>query len=130
MASLPCYSRMLAPAPRAKSSYSSQYFQYLTNKLGVDRVNADILDDAIVRAKRIDRKIEIGYPDVAAARRILEIHLRDRLAEDGLVDAILAKTALPISGAALEGKVDLLVARAVRRAKADRDLRLLLKDVP
>ena len=91
---------------------------------------ADILDDAIVRAKRIDRKIEIGYPDVAAARRILEIHLRDRLAEDGLVDAILAKTALPISGAALEGKVDLLVARAVRRAKADRDLRLLLKDVP
>ncbi len=29
-----------APAPRAKSSYSSQYFQYLTNKLGVDRVKA------------------------------------------------------------------------------------------
>ena len=90
----------------------------------------DILDKAIVRAKRIDRHIEIGYPDATAAKRILEIHLRNRPAEDGLVDAILAKIQLPVSGAALEGRMDLVVARAVRRAKMDSDLRLLLKDVP
>ena len=38
----------------------------------------DILDAAVVREGRIDRKIQVGRPTQDDARTILEIHLRDR----------------------------------------------------
>jgi AAA+ superfamily predicted ATPase len=90
----------------------------------------DILDDAIMRPGRIDRTIEIGDHAGASARRIVEIHVGDRPAQEGLVDEILAKTALPASGAVLANAVMLTVAAAVRRAKEGGEHRLLVGDVP
>jgi proteasome-associated ATPase len=40
---------------------------------------ADLIDPAILRPGRIDRKIKVTRPDQAAARRIYEIYLRDSL---------------------------------------------------
>jgi len=40
---------------------------------------ADLIDPAILRPGRIDRKIKVIRPDQAAARRIYEIYLRDSL---------------------------------------------------
>jgi AAA+ superfamily predicted ATPase len=89
----------------------------------------DVLDPALVRPGRIDRHIEIPYPDVAAARRIVEIHLKGRPAEDGLVDAIVDAAPKPVSGAVLESRVELIVKRALNRAKLGGEHKLLLQDV-
>lgn len=89
----------------------------------------DILDDAIVRPGRVDLTIEIGWHSGEAARKIVEIHLGQRPAEEGLVDAILAKTTLPASGAVLEDKVIKTIANALRRAKDGGEHRLLIKDI-
>ena len=40
---------------------------------------ADLIDPAILRPGRIDRKIKVSRPDQAAAQRIYEIYLRDSL---------------------------------------------------
>ncbi len=40
---------------------------------------ADLIDPAILRPGRIDRKIKVKRPDEASARRIYEIYLRDSL---------------------------------------------------
>lgn len=40
---------------------------------------ADLIDPAILRPGRIDRKIRVRRPDLAGARRIYEIYLRDTL---------------------------------------------------
>ena len=89
----------------------------------------DILDDAIVRPGRIDLQLEIGWHEGAAAQRIVEIHLKDRPIEAGLVDAILAKTKMPASGAVLENAVTQVISAALQRAKDGGEHRLLLKDV-
>ena len=89
----------------------------------------DVLDPAIMRPGRVDRHIEIPYPDAVAARRIVEIHLKGRPAEDGLIDAIVAATPKPSSGAALENEVGLVIKRALNRAKLGGAHKLLLQDV-
>lgn len=88
----------------------------------------DILDEAIVRPGRIDRIIHIGYPDEKAARQIIEIHVGGRPVEDGFVAALFASVKQPASGAVLENDVNRAIGRAVRRAKVDGDMRLLIKD--
>lgn len=40
---------------------------------------ADLIDPAILRPGRIDRKIKVGRPDRSSVRRIFEIYLRDSL---------------------------------------------------
>lgn len=55
---------------------------------------ADLIDPAILRPGRIDRKIRVRRPDERAAREIYKIYLTDLLPlaepRDALVDAILA----------------------------------------
>ena len=47
------------------------------------------LDPAVMRPGRFDERIYVGLPDVAARRKMLEIHLRDRpLADDVDLDAL------------------------------------------
>jgi transitional endoplasmic reticulum ATPase len=53
----------------------------------------DLIDDALTRAGRIERKIEVGEPDEAARREILSIHTRNRpLADDVDLDQLAADT--------------------------------------
>jgi transitional endoplasmic reticulum ATPase len=53
----------------------------------------DLIDDALTRAGRIERKIEVGEPDEETRREILAIHTRDRpLADDVDLDRLAAET--------------------------------------
>ncbi|MFC4451241.1 CDC48 family AAA ATPase [Halorussus aquaticus] len=53
----------------------------------------DLIDDALTRAGRIERKIEVGEPDEETRREILKIHTRNRpLADDVDIDHLAAET--------------------------------------
>ncbi|MCF0229177.1 MAG: ATP-dependent zinc metalloprotease FtsH [Parasporobacterium sp.] len=77
----------------------------------------DILDPAILRPGRFDRKVFVGRPDVQGREDILKVHARNKpLAED--VDlAVTARTTVGFSGADLE---NLLNEAAIRAASQGR----------
>ena len=78
----------------------------------------DILDPALLRPGRFDRRIVVDNPDTKGRKAILEVHLRGKpLAEDVNVD-VLAKRTPGFSGADLANLVNeaaLLAARRNRR---------------
>lgn len=78
----------------------------------------DILDPAILRPGRFDRKIAVGVPDVGGREDILNVHAKNKpLAED--VDLKhLAQTTAGYTGADLE---NLLNESAIIAAKSDRE---------
>lgn len=77
----------------------------------------DILDPAIMRPGRFDRKIMVGTPDVGGREEILKIHAKNKpLAEDVDLEHI-AQTTAGYTGADLE---NLLNESAINAAKADR----------
>ncbi|MDE6209363.1 MAG: ATP-dependent zinc metalloprotease FtsH [Lachnospiraceae bacterium] len=77
----------------------------------------DILDPAILRPGRFDRKIAVGRPDVRGRREILEVHAKNKpLGEDVNLDEI-AQTTAGFTGADLE---NLLNESAILAAKQNR----------
>ena len=85
----------------------------------------DILDPAILRPGRFDRKVMVGRPDVKGREEILQVHAKGKpLAED--VDlAQIAQTTAGFSGADLE---NLLNEAAILAAKNNR-LYILQDDI-
>ncbi|MCR4655045.1 MAG: ATP-dependent zinc metalloprotease FtsH [Lachnospiraceae bacterium] len=78
---------------------------------------ADILDPAILRPGRFDRKISVGTPDVKGREEILKVHSKNKpLAEDVNIEHI-ARTTAGFTGADLE---NLMNEAAINSAKADR----------
>ena len=77
----------------------------------------DILDPAIMRPGRFDRKVTVGRPDVAGRSEILKVHARNKpLAEDVDLEQI-AQTTAGFTGADLE---NLLNEAAILAAKQSR----------
>ena len=77
----------------------------------------DILDPAIMRPGRFDRKVTVGRPDVAGRSEILKVHARNKpLAEDVDLEQI-AQTTAGFTGADLE---NLLNEAAILAAKQNR----------
>ena len=77
----------------------------------------DILDPAILRPGRFDRKVVVGRPDVRGREEILKVHARNKpLAEDVDLQQI-AQTTAGFTGADLE---NLLNEAAINAAKDDR----------
>ena len=77
----------------------------------------DILDPAILRPGRFDRKVGIGRPDVKGRREILNVHAKGKpLADDVDLDQI-AQTTAGFTGADLE---NLMNESAIVAAKANR----------
>mgnify|MGYP005800660099 FL=1 len=77
----------------------------------------DILDPAILRPGRFDRKIVVGRPDVRGREEILQVHAKNKpLAEDVDLKQI-AQTTAGMTGADLE---NLLNESAIYAAKEDR----------
>ena len=62
----------------------------------------DTLDEALTRAGRFDRQIEIGLPDVNARKRILEYHAIKKPLSDDVNLEKLARDTVFFSGAMLE----------------------------
>lgn len=76
----------------------------------------DILDPAIMRPGRFDRKVAVGGPDVKGRREILEVHAKNKpLGDDVDLDAI-ARTSAGFVGADLE---NLMNEAAIIAAKAN-----------
>ncbi|MBO4399135.1 MAG: ATP-dependent zinc metalloprotease FtsH [Lachnospiraceae bacterium] len=77
----------------------------------------DILDPAILRAGRFDRKVLVGRPDVRGRKEILKVHSANKpLSEDVNLDH-LAQITAGFTGADLE---NLMNEAAISAAKADR----------
>ena len=77
----------------------------------------DILDPAILRPGRFDRKVMVGAPDVKGREEILEVHAKNKpLAEDVVLKDI-ARTTSGFTGADLE---NLLNEAAIKAARDDR----------
>ncbi|MCI5620414.1 MAG: ATP-dependent zinc metalloprotease FtsH [Lachnospiraceae bacterium] len=78
----------------------------------------DILDPAIMRPGRFDRKVHVGRPDVAGREEILNVHAQNKpLAEDVDLQQI-ARTTAGFTGADLE---NLLNEAAIYAAKDNRE---------
>ena len=77
----------------------------------------DILDPAIMRPGRFDRKIAIGTPDVKGRREILNVHSKNKpLSDDVDLDEV-SKSTSGFTGADLE---NLMNEAAIRAAKSNR----------
>merc|ERR1712100_925632 len=63
---------------------------------------ADILDNALLRPGRFDRRVTVGLPDAKGREQILEVHVKNKkLAEDITLTEVAKRTA-GFSGADLE----------------------------
>jgi len=77
----------------------------------------DILDPAILRPGRFDRKVMVGRPDVRGRKEILNVHCKEKpLAEDVDLEQI-AQTTAGFTGADLE---NLMNEAAISAARSDR----------
>ena len=66
----------------------------------------DILDEALIRAGRFDRHIEIGLPDQPARKKIIELHLKNKNFDPSISTEDLAKKTVYFSGAMLESLIN------------------------
>lgn len=77
----------------------------------------DLLDSALLRPGRFDRRIMVDYPDVAGRKSILEIHAKGKpFTEDVNWDRV-AKRTVNFSGADLENMLNEAAISAARNAK-------------
>ncbi len=77
----------------------------------------DILDPAIMRPGRFDRKIGVGRPDIKGREEILKVHAKNKPLGDDVDLHQIAQTTAGFTGADLE---NLLNESAILAAKADR----------
>jgi cell division protease FtsH len=77
----------------------------------------DILDPAILRPGRFDRKVVVGRPDVKGRREILDVHIRDKQVGDDVDLDNVAQTTAGFTGADLE---NLLNEAAIYAARQNR----------
>lgn len=77
----------------------------------------DILDPAILRPGRFDRKVTVGRPDVKGRKEILEVHAKGKPLGDDVDLMRVAQTTAGFTGADLE---NLLNEAAIFAAKGDR----------
>ena len=77
----------------------------------------DVLDPAILRPGRFDRKVSVGRPDVKGREEILKVHAANKPRGDDVDLGEIARTTAGFSGADLE---NLLNEAAIAAAKADR----------
>ena len=77
----------------------------------------DILDPAIMRPGRFDRKVGVGSPDVRGREDILKVHAKNKPLGDDVDLSQIAQTTAGFTGADLE---NLLNEAAIRTAKDNR----------
>ncbi len=78
----------------------------------------DTLDEALLRAGRFDRHIEVPLPSLREREQILAVHARQKPMDDSVdLNSIAAQTAL-FSGARLEGLLNEAAILAVKRGSS------------
>ena len=85
----------------------------------------DILDPAILRPGRFDRKITVGRPDVKGREAILKVHAKDKPLMDDVDLHEVARTTAGFTGADLENLLNeaaIITAKEGRRAIRSADI--------
>ncbi len=77
----------------------------------------DILDPALLRPGRFDRRIVVSDPDVGAREEILKLHMKNKPFEASLDIKLIAKNTAGMSGADLENMVNESILIAARKNK-------------
>lgn len=99
--------------------------QILTNMDGFEKTDsivvlaatnrADILDSALTRSGRFDRKVRVGLPDLAGRRKILDVHLRDKSVDNSTNLNEIATLTGGFSGADIENLANEAAILAIRQ---------------
>ncbi|MCR5695316.1 MAG: ATP-dependent zinc metalloprotease FtsH [Clostridia bacterium] len=76
----------------------------------------DILDPALTRPGRFDRKIVVNYPDIAAREKILEIHSRNKKVDPEVSFSDAAKNTAGFTAADLENLMNEAALLAARKS--------------
>lgn len=79
---------------------------------------ADVLDPALVRPGRFDRKVTLSNPDIKAREAILQVHCKEKPIDSGVNLNSIARGTPGFSGADLENLVNEAVLLAVRQSKS------------
>lgn len=81
----------------------------------------DMLDPALTRSGRFDRRVTVGLPDVKGREEILKVHMRNKKIDDNIDINLIARTTPGMSGADLENLVNEALIYAVKsqREKAN-----------
>jgi len=78
---------------------------------------ADILDNALLRPGRFDRRVYVGLPDIRGREAILKVHARGKLLGSDVDLNSIAKGTPGFTGADLENLLNEAALLAVRRGK-------------
>ncbi len=79
----------------------------------------DMLDPALVRPGRFDRRLSIPLPDLKDREEILKIHMRGKPFEEGFAVSSIAKKTVGFSGADLENMLNEAAILAARLGRKD-----------
>lgn len=77
----------------------------------------DILDPALLRPGRFDRRVIVGYPDIKGREQILKVHARGKPLDPGVMLDELAKNTSGFTGADLENLLNEAALLAARKDK-------------
>ena len=77
----------------------------------------DILDPAIMRPGRFDRKVAVGRPDVKGREEILRVHAKDKPLGEDVDLAQIARTTAGFTGADLENLLNEAAIEAARQGR-------------
>jgi cell division protease FtsH len=99
-------------------------FETDTNIIIVAATNRpDILDPALLRPGRFDRRVVLDRPDWVGRQKILEVHSRGKPMAPGVLFEPLAKATIGFSGADLENVVNESAILAARRNQKQINMR-------
>ena len=79
----------------------------------------DVIDPAILRPGRFDRKIEVGLPDSDGRKKILEVHSKNKKLAEGVTLDDLSKLTIGFSGAELQNLMNEAAIYAARDGRVN-----------
>ncbi len=82
----------------------------------------DVLDPALVRPGRFDRRISLDLPDIEGRKEILKIHAKGKPFDDEVDWEVIAKRTVGFSGADIENMLNEAAILAARRSKDEIDM--------
>ena len=78
----------------------------------------DILDPALLRPGRFDRRVTVNYPDIKGREAILKVHCRNKPLEEAVDLKKIAQTTIGFTGAELANLMNEAALRAAKKNKA------------